>query len=165
LINYGSSLVHFLRENEALGTEHPFPLFVSTITADAIQAVKKTRAQVPRGTLDWIQDFEAGLEAGITTDQRFGFRIYLIPHTGPKLTADAAMTFVRADDFTPEQNAIVDQVQTIVREKKVPVEDLNGLLPSAVVEQISKRLDKAVYCAHSHSGVEVLQSPTAIRRP
>jgi hypothetical protein len=146
LINYESSLVRFFGENEALGTELRFPLFVSTITADAVQAVKRTRAQVPRGTLDWIQDFEASLEAGITADQRFDFRIYLIPHTGPKSTADAALTFVRADDFTPEQNAIMDQVQTIVREKKVPVEDLNGMLPSAVVEQVGKRLDRPLPC-------------------
>lgn len=150
LINYESSLVRFFGENEALGTELRFPLFVSTITADAVQAVKRTRAQVPRGTLDWIQDFEASLEAGITADQRFDFRIYLIPHTGPKSTADAAMTFVRADDFTPKQNAIMDQVQTIVREKKVPVDDLNGMLPSAVVEQVSKRLDRP-FTMHAHT--------------
>lgn len=110
-----------LRGSEALGTELRFPLFVSTITTDAVEALKKTRAQVPRGTLDWIQDFEAGLEAGLTADQRFDFRIYLIPHTEPKSTADAALTFVRADQFTPEQNAIMQQVQTIIREKKVPV--------------------------------------------
>jgi hypothetical protein len=121
---------------------------VSIITADAVEAL--TRAQVPRGTLDWIQDFEAGLEAGLTADQRFDFRIYLIPHTGPKSTADAALTFVRADQFTPEQNAIMEQVQTIIREKKVPVEDLNGMLPRAVVEQVSKRLDKP-FTMHTHT--------------
>jgi hypothetical protein len=150
LINYESSLVDFFGGSEALGTELRFPLFVSTITADAVEALKKTRAQVPRGTLDWIRDFEAGLEAGLTADQRFDFRIYLIPQTGPKSTADAALTFVRADQFTPEQNAIMEQVQTIIREKKVPVEDLNGMLPRAVVEQISKRLDKP-FTMHTHT--------------
>jgi hypothetical protein len=66
LINYESSLVDFFGRSEALGTELRFPLFVSTITPDAVEALKKTLAQVPRGTLDWIQDFEAGLEAGLT---------------------------------------------------------------------------------------------------
>jgi hypothetical protein len=69
-INYESSLVDFFGGSEALGTELRFPLF---ITADAVEALKKTRAQVPRGTLDWIQDFEVGLEAGLTADQRFDF--------------------------------------------------------------------------------------------
>jgi hypothetical protein len=44
----------------------------------------------------------------------------------------------------------MEQVQTIIREKKVPVEDLNGMVPRAVVEQVSKRLDKP-FTMHTHT--------------
>ncbi|HET9873905.1 MAG TPA: DUF3644 domain-containing protein [Propionibacteriaceae bacterium] len=150
LLNYESALVEFFGHDEALGAELRFPLFVSTITTDAVESLKVARAQIPRGVLDWVQDFDASLEAGITADQRFDFRIFLIPHTGPKSTADAAMTFVHADQLTDEQKKVVDQVQTIIREKKVPVDDLNGMLPATVVEKVSARLGKP-FTIHTHT--------------
>lgn len=108
LINYETTLVEYFGSEEALGTELRFPLFVSSITEDAAEAVKAVRVQVPKGVLDWVQDFDASLEAGIAADQKFDFRIYLIPHKGPKSTADAAMTFIRSDELTDEQNALMD---------------------------------------------------------
>lgn len=150
VINYETTLVEYFGQDEALGTELRFPLFVSSITTDAVQALKRARAQIPRGVLDWVQDFDLSLEAGITADQRFDFRIYLIPHTGPKTAADAAMTFVPADQFSPEQNAVISQAQTIIREKKVPVEDLTGLRPAEVVEQVAAQLELP-FTMHTHT--------------
>src|SRR5699024_3282958 len=60
----------------------------------------------------------------------------LIPYKGPKTEADAAMTYVNASDLTDEQNAVVDQVRTIIREKQIPVADLGRLLPKQVVERV-----------------------------
>lgn len=142
LINYEKTLVGFFGQDEALGTELRFPLFISSITTDAVESLKAARAQIPRGVLDWVQDFDASLEAGITAEQQFDFRIYLMPHTGPKTEADASMTFVHADQFTEEQRAVINQVQTLIREKKVPVEDLTGMRPATVVEEVSARLHR-----------------------
>lgn len=142
LINYEETLVEFFGKGEALGSELRFPLFVSSITEDAVVAVKSLRKRVPRGILEWIQDYDTSLDAGISDDQRFEFRIFLIPHTGPKSTADAAMTFVRASDLSPEQNDVMDQVRTIIRDKKVPVEDLHQLLPKAVVDKVAPRINR-----------------------
>ncbi|WP_148058658.1 DUF3644 domain-containing protein [Agrococcus jenensis] len=150
LINYEETLVEWFGPTEALGSELRFPLFVSTITEDAASAVKALRSQVPKGVLDWVQDFDTALEPDIRADQRFDFRIYLVPHTGPKTSADAAMTFIRASDLTTDQRALLDQVQTIIREKQVPVEDLNGLKAGEVVEQVSRRLD-ATFNMHMHT--------------
>jgi hypothetical protein len=137
LINYEQTLVEWFGQEEALGSELRFPLFVSAITEDAVEAVKIVRTQVPKGVLDWVQDFDASLEPGLSADQRFDFRIYLIPHTGPKSEADASMSFIREDDLTEA----VEQVRTIIREKHVPVEDLNRFKASEVVEKVDARLD------------------------
>ncbi len=56
LINYEQTLVDWFGQDEALGSELRFPLFVSAITEDAVEAVKNVRAQVPKGVLDWLQD-------------------------------------------------------------------------------------------------------------
>lgn len=150
LINYEQTVVEWFGQTEALGSELRFPLFVSTITEDAAAAVRALRSQVPRGVLDWVQDFDASLEAGLSADQRFDFRIYLIPFKGPKTEADASMTFVREEELTDDQRAVLDQVQTIIREKHVPVEDLHGLRAGEVVEQVNARIDPT-FNQHMHT--------------
>jgi hypothetical protein len=150
VINYEQTLVEWFGHDEALGSELRFPLFVSTITEDAAAAVKALRAQVPSGVLDWVQDYDASLEPGLSADQKFNFQIYLVPHKGPKTGADAAMSFVREDDLNDEQLAALDKVQTIIREKQVPVEDLGGLKAGEVVTAVSARI-AAEFNQHLHT--------------
>nr|WP_176697666.1 DUF3644 domain-containing protein [Arthrobacter koreensis] len=150
LLNYERSLVDWFGQSEALGSELRFPLFLSSITEDAAQAVKTIRAQAPKGVLEWVQDFDAELEPQIAADQRFDFRIYLIPHKGPKTEADAVMTFVKPEELSPEQRAVMDQVQTIIREKHVPVADLGALRAGQVVEKVAAALGRP-FTIHHHT--------------
>lgn len=150
LLNYENSLVEWFGQDEAVGSELRFPLFLSSITQDAAEAVKAVRAQVPRGVLEWVQDFDADLEPEIAADQKFDFRIYLIPHKGPKTEADAVMTFVKPDELTDEQRAVMDQVQTIIREKHVPVADLGALRAGQVVEKVAQALGDH-FTLHHHT--------------
>lgn len=150
LLNFEETLVEWFGADEALAGELRFPLFVSSITQDAVQALKQVRAQVPVAVLEWIQDFDATIEPGIAEDQAFDFRIYLIPHKGPKSEADAAMTYVNAVDLTDEQNEIVDQVRTIIREKQIPVADLGNLRPTQVVEKVAAALNRP-FTMHTHT--------------
>lgn len=150
LLNYENSLVEWFGQEEAMGSELRFPLFLSSITSDAAEAVKAVRAQVPRGILEWVQDYDATLEPAISADQQFDFRIYLIPHKGPKTDADAVMTFVKPDNLTEDQRAVMDQVQTIIREKQVPVADLGALRAGQVVEEVSAEL-ATPFTMHIHT--------------
>lgn len=150
LLNYEETLTEFFGDDEALADELRFPLFLSTLTSDATAALKVVRAQVPTGVLEWIQDFDAEVEPTVAADQRFDFRIFLIPQTGAKTDADAAMTFVHSKDLTPEQNAVMDQARTIIREKRVPVADLGNLLPGQVVERVEAALAEP-FNMHLHS--------------
>ncbi|WP_162801614.1 DUF3644 domain-containing protein [Brachybacterium saurashtrense] len=150
LLNFEATLVEWFGPDEALADELRFPLFVSSITQDAVSAVKRVRSQVPVPVMEWIQDFDAAIEPDVAQDQAFDFRIYLIPHKGPKTEADAAMTYVNASDLTDEQNAVVDQVRTIIREKQIPVADLGNLLPKQVVERVAVALRKP-FTIHMHT--------------
>lgn len=150
LLNYEQTLVEFFGSQHALADELRFPLFVSSFTEDAVAAVKQVRSSVPKGVLEWIQDYESTLDPAVIDDQAYDFRIYLVPHTGSKSTADAAMTFVRADELTDAQKKVLEQFVTIVREKNVPVEDYNGILPGEVVRQVVARLAKT-FNLHVHA--------------
>lgn len=150
LLNFEETLVEWFGAEEALADELRFPLFVSSITQDAVSAVKRVRSQVPVAVLEWIQDFDASIEPELAQNQAFDFRIYLIPYKGPKTEADAAMTYVNASDLTDEQNAVVDQVRSIIKEKQIPVLDLGNLRPGQVVEQVAEALGQP-FTMHMHT--------------
>ncbi|MDD7931921.1 DUF3644 domain-containing protein [Actinomycetospora straminea] len=142
LLNYENFLVEKFGATEGLADKLRFPLFVSTITGDAVAAVKEVRSRVPRAVLDYVQDFDASLDPDTVADQSYDFRVYLLPKTGPKTQADVAMSFVRLEDLDADQLAAMDKMQTIIREKQVPVSGLGDLLPTTVVTTVQARIKK-----------------------
>ena len=75
------------------------------------------------------------------TRDAYDFRVYLIPKLGPKTDADIAMTFVRLEELAPEQRDEVEKAMMIIREKQVPVSNLDALLPGQVVERVREALN------------------------
>jgi hypothetical protein len=150
LLNYEQTIVKLFGEDEGLADELRFPLFLSSITGDAVASLKKVRARVPRGVLEWVQDFDTTIEPDIASDQRFDFKVYLIPHKGSKTEADASMTFVREDELTDEQKAVMDKAHTIIRDRKVPVGGGDEFLPKQVVEQVNAQVERE-FTIHMHT--------------
>lgn len=144
LLNYEQTLVAWFGDEESVASELRFPLFVSTLTGDAVTAVKEVSKRVPRAIREWVRDYDALLDPEVAADQAFDFRIYLIPQTGPKTSADAAMTFVKLEDLSEDQRAAIDRVQTIIKNKKVPVANLDKLKPSEVARELTQRLGHPV---------------------
>lgn len=140
LLNYERTVVDEFGHDESLADRLRLPLIVSTITDDAVEGLKAVRRRVPKSVLEYVQDFDAALDPELNADQRYDFRIYLVPQTGPKTDADVAMSFVRLDDLDAEQAALMEKVQTVIREKQVPVADLDSLLPTKVADQVSELL-------------------------
>jgi hypothetical protein len=60
------------------------------------------------------------------------------------------MTFVREDELTDDQRAVMDQVRTIIREKKVPVGGSEEFLPGQVVDQVKPQIEKD-FSLHVHT--------------
>jgi hypothetical protein len=60
------------------------------------------------------------------------------------------MTFVREDELTDEQRSVMDQVRTIIREKKVPVGGSEEFLPGQVVEKVKAHIDRD-FTLHMHT--------------
>ena len=91
--------------------------------------------------LDYVQDYDAALDPEIAGDDAYDFRVYLIPKLGPKTEADIAMTFVRLEELAPEQRDEVEKAMMIIREKQVPISNLDALLPGQVVERVREALN------------------------
>jgi hypothetical protein len=107
-------------------------------------------ARAGKGLVEWVQDFDAMLDPDLVADQKFDFRIYIVPYTGPKTEADAAMSFVRPEDLTEDQRDLMNQVLAIIRDRQVPVSDLGGLLPNQVAQKVAAAIGRPFAVSTHH---------------
>lgn len=140
VLNYEETLTGWFGAEEGLGDELRFPVFVSSLTPDAVKALKATHRRLPKKLNSFIRDHDASLPAEVAEDWRYDFRVLLLPQTGPKTEADAVMRFVREDEMTAEQRQARDVVQNIVRNRLVPVQNKGRHKPGTVAKLVSQKL-------------------------
>jgi len=140
VLNYEEALVEKFGAKESLGDNLRFPVFTSSLTPGALTALKRSHRQLPKKLTTFIRDYDAAMPEDVQGDWRYDFRVLLLPQTGPKTNVDAVVRFVREDEMTEEHRKALDVVQTIVREKVVPVQNKGKYKPGKVAELVEKRL-------------------------
>ena len=132
IMNYEQMLVDTFGEKESLADRLRFPVFLTSLTDGAVAALKEVHKRLPKRLTKYVSDYDASLTDEVRDDHRYEFRVYLVQQTGPKTEADVSMRFVRFDDLSEEERSKLEQVQTIVREKQVPVSNVGKHKPSDV---------------------------------
>jgi hypothetical protein len=143
VIKFEEELVAKFRVGHSLAGKLRFPLFVESITApkrkDTIKATQALRAAQAM-----LARFDAGLDSEILDDQRYDFRMRLVPMLGPKSAADAAIDFVRLDQLTEDERKVMIEGgrsgTVITKVKKLPVSSAGCMLPKQVVSEVQKRV-------------------------
>jgi len=143
LINYEAELVSQFGQQHSLADSLRFPVFLSTLAGSGREFVKALNS-LPTGTRNLLAKFDADLEPGVASDQRYEYRILLTPKLGPRGDVDAAFDFVREADLTDEQRhaikALGKEGKVLVREQLRPVANLNWMKPSKAAKAIEERL-------------------------
>jgi hypothetical protein len=143
VINFEQELVAKFGVEHSLADRLRFPLFVESITAperkDSIKAVRALRAAQAV-----LARYDAGLDSEVLDDQRYDFRVRLVPMLGPKSEADAAIEFVKLDELTDDERKVMIEAgrsgMVITKVKKVPVSSAGCMLPNRVVAEVQKRV-------------------------
>lgn len=143
VINFEQELVAEFGSGHSLADRLRFPLFVESITAperrDSIKAARDLRAAQAV-----LATYDAGLDPEILDDQRYDFRVRLVPMLGPKSAADAAIEFVKLDELTEEERTVMIEAgrsgSVITKVKKVPVSSAGCMLPKRVVGEVQQRV-------------------------
>lgn len=149
VLNYEQACVELFGNDEGLAESLRFPVFVSSLTSDAVDALKRTHRKLPQKVTTFIRDYDASLPEEVQGDYRYDFRVLLLPQTGPKSDADAVVRFVREDEMSDEQREARDVVQTIVRKQNIPVQNMGRYKPGKVAELVQQQLG-IVFTTHAH---------------
>jgi Domain of unknown function (DUF3644) len=149
VLNYEEALVERFGAQESLGDALRFPVFTSSLTPAGVTALKRSHRRLPKRLSNFIREYDASIPEEVQGDWRYDFRVLLLPQTGPKSDADAVVRFVREDEMTEEQRGARDVVQTIVREKAVPVQNKGKHKPSKVAAMVQEQLGVR-FSTHAH---------------
>lgn len=142
IINFESELIRRFGPAASLGTELKFPVFVQSLSPTRYEEQRSLRRGLPQGTSTFIAEFQDALDESIRSDERYAYRLLLLPMKGPKTDADMALNFVRQDELTPDelQELVGQQGSVIVAEKFRNAANGDEVLPSAAAKQVQERI-------------------------
>lgn len=143
VINFEQEVVGKFGEEHSLADRLRFPIFVESITSsDRKQTIKETRALKAARTV--LARFDADLEAEVLDDQRYDYRVRLVPMLGPKSAADAAVEFVKLNELSDDERKVMIEAgrsgNVITKVKTVPVSAAGFMLPKKVVAEVQARV-------------------------
>lgn len=106
--------------------------------AAAIRGLASSKA---RGVLEYIEKFRGGLPADILSSTKYSFSVFLIPKIANRQSAaDIAVEFVPYDSTKSEEMEQLKKVVALLREKQVPVANMDLMKPGEVKEQVKKHI-------------------------
>lgn len=142
IINFEVELVRRFGSSETLGNELKFPVFVQSLSPSRYEEQRDLRRGLPSTVSSFITEFQSGLTAEVRSDERFAYRLLLLPMKGPKTEADLALNFVRQDELSEEElQALLGQEgSVIVAEKYREAVHGDEMLPKAAADAVMDRI-------------------------
>jgi hypothetical protein len=144
LLNYEEELTSRFGQSYSLGEQLRFPIFVGSITAVGRAQIEQLRGTLPKDARDFLANFEADLDPAIASDQRYEFRVNLVPKLGPKTEADTSLTFVREEELTDEERAFLAELgragRVVVREQTRLVASAGLVKPAVAADLIETKI-------------------------
>jgi len=150
VLNFENKVTEQFGAAEGLSQILRLPIFLSSLTSDATQAIKRAHQLLPVKVRNFIRTYEEEIPEEIRSHPNYELRLYLMPKTSARTDADAAIEFVRATDLTDEQKKALDRAQVIVRDKVVEVSNRNRHKPKAVAAVVENRIPFVFRAATHH---------------
>jgi hypothetical protein len=74
---------------------------------------------------------------------KYSFNVFLVPKVANRQSAaDAAVRFVRVDEASADELQRLERLNVLIREKHIPIANLNLLKPTQVVAQVCQGISK-----------------------
>jgi hypothetical protein len=143
VLNYENELVGHFGAAHSMSRVLRFPIFVESITTGHADLVKQAAA-LSASTASYLRQFDSGLTDEVRQDERYDFRVRLVPVIGAKTESDLAVNFVRLDELSDDDRDTMVQAgrsgHVIIRDRHIPVASGDKMRPSDVVAAVNARV-------------------------
>jgi len=140
LLNLEQLLVSRFGEKYSLEDQLAVSLqFSSIIPEEKKKAARALALNTSSSVRDYIETFRLGLPSDVLTSMKYSFSVFLVPKTVNRdSAADAAIEFVKVDEASEEELERLDRLNVLIREKKIPIANLDLYRPSQVLELVNQ---------------------------
>ena len=142
LLNLEHVLVSEFGQSYALAEQ----LAVSLQFSKVVPAAKRRAAQVlaskqAKSVADYVERFRGGLPSTVLNSMKYSFNVFLVPRVANRHSAaDAAVEFIKVDEASPEELERLEKLNVLIREKRIPIANLDLLRPGEVVAALEDRV-------------------------
>ena len=142
LLNFEDFLVANFGPKYALTEQLAVSLqFSRVIPAEKRRAAKVLASHEAASVRDYVERFRGNLPSTVLSSMKYSFNVFLVPKVANRQKmADAAVEFVRVDESSPEELGRLEKLNVLIREKRIPIANLDLYRPGEVVDQVSKAL-------------------------
>lgn len=142
LLNLEGLLVTEFGEKYALTEQLAVSLqFSQIIPPEKRQAAKALASGAVKTVKEYIEKFRGDLPSTVLNSMKYSFNVFLVPKVANRQSAaDVAVQFVRVDEASKEELERLEKLNVLIREKHIPIANLDLFKPGTVVEELTARL-------------------------
>jgi hypothetical protein len=160
LLNLENALVVEFGQKYALAEQLAISLqFSQAVPEQKGKALKAAMSSAAKTVKDYVETFRTALPVDVLNSIKYSFSVFLVPRVANRSTAaDAAIQFIKVDEASPEKVERLGRLNVLIKEKHIPIANLDRYKPSEVVETLNARLPNPITlhvhtCAWKHYGV------------
>lgn len=113
--------------------------FTRSVPKERRKAAKMTVSNAARSIKDYVEKFRGGLPSTVLNSSSYSFNVYLVPKvSNRKELADVAVEFIKVDSHNPIEIDRLEKLNVLIKEKHIPISNLNLYKPNDVVAQVNK---------------------------
>jgi len=141
LLNLEEMLVDSFGEAYALTDQLAVSLqFSRVIPSEKKKAARTLASEAAKSVKEYVETFRGGLPSTVLNSMKYSFNVFLVPRVANrKSAADAAVEFVRVDEASDEELSRLEKLNVLIKEKRIPIANLDLLKPGKVVAKINER--------------------------
>lgn len=115
--------------------------FSQVIPSEKKQAARALARSEAKSVTEYVEKFRGSLPSTVLNSMKYSFNVFLVPKVANRQSvADAAVQFVRVDEASPEELERLGRLNVLIREKHIPIANLDLYKPSQVVALVRQRL-------------------------
>ena len=141
LMNLEEILVREFGDRYALTEQLAVSLqFSQTIPSEKRSAARAIASREATSVKEYTEKFRGNLPAAVLNSMKYSFNVFLVPRVvNRQNAADAAVQFITVDEANSGEIERLSELNVLIKEKHVPVANLNLLRPMQVVQEVSAK--------------------------
>ena len=125
--------------------------FSTVVPPEKKRAARALAVKNARSVKDYIETFRGNLPASVLNSMKYSYNVFLVPKVSNRESAsDASVEFIKVNEASPEELKRLEKLNVLIKEKKIPIANLDLYKPSVVVHKINQEC-RHIVSQNAHS--------------